>query len=176
METEFEVKILDINVEAIKKKLESLGAKKIMDRNMRRYVYDIGQKGSNKWIRLRDQGDKTTLTIKEIHNDEIDGTKEAEVTVADFDKTNIILIKLGFQPKAYQENKRISYELDGVQIEIDFWPKIPPYLEIEGKNAEEIERVVKKLGFNMSQTTSINTDYVYEKYGLNIYDYKELKF
>ncbi len=176
MEIEFEVKILDIDVEEIKKKLKSIGAKKDMERNMRRYVYDLKTKDTDAWIRLRDQGDRVTLTIKEIHNDNIDGTKEVEIVVDDFDKTHLLLSKLGFIPKAYQENRRISYTFDDVEIEIDFWPKIPPYLEIEGKSIKDVEKAVKLLGFEMSQTTSINTDYAYEKYGLNIYDYKELKF
>ena len=76
MDTEFEVKILDIDVEEIKKKLDSIGAKKYLDRSMRRYVYDITPGDNSKWLRLRDDGENTTLTIKEIHNDNIDGTKE----------------------------------------------------------------------------------------------------
>ncbi len=176
METEFEVKILKIDVEQIKNKLEEIGAKKHLERNMRRYVYDINKDNKNSWIRLRDNGQNVTLTIKEIHSDEVDGTKEVEIKVDDFEKTNLLLNKLGFFAKAYQENKRISYKLDNVEIEIDFWPKIPPYLEIEAKSAEEIEKVVKLLGFNLDQTTSIGVQKVYEKYGLNIDDFKELKF
>lgn len=76
--------------------------------------------------------------------------------------------KLGYKHKAYQENKRISYLLDGVEIEIDFWPLIPPYLEVEGKSIQEVELMVEKLGYNMEQTTSINTKKVYEKYEVDL--------
>jgi len=176
METEFEVKILNINVAEIKRKLKAIGAKKLIERKMRRYVYDIDPKDKNTWIRLRDNGEKVTLTIKEIEHENIDGTKELEIEVDSFDKTNLLLNKLGFFHRAYQENKRISYKIGNVEVEIDFWPKIPPYLEIEGKSAIRVKSVVKMLGFDLSQTTSINTEDVYKKYGLNLHDFKELKF
>jgi len=177
MKTEYEVKILDVDVEEIKKKLEGIGAEKYLEREMRRYVYDIEPADQSRWIRLRDNGEKITLTIKKIENDNIDGTKEIEVKVDNFDKTNLLLNELGFSHKAYQENRRISYRLDGVKIEIDFWPKIPPYIEVEGASEEEIEKVIKMLGYKMAQTTSMGTTKVYEeKYGINIHDFKELKF
>ena len=176
MKTEFEVKILDIDVNAVRKKLESLGAVKVAERKMRRFVYDIDLAKSHSWIRLRDNGEKTTLAIKEIHSAEIDGTKEIEVEVSDFDSTNSILNKLGFFPKAYQENKRVSFKFDGAEVEIDSWPKIPPYVEIEAGSAEKVEKVLKLLGFEKSQATSIGVEEVYKKYGINIHDFKELKF
>lgn len=177
MQAEYEVKILDIDVEKIKKKLDEIGAKKYLEREMRRYVYDIDPQDQSKWIRLRDNGEKTTLTIKKIENDGIDGTKEIEVIVNDFEETNLLLNELGFFHKAYQENRRISYKFGRVDIDIDFWPKIPPYVEVESESQEKIERVVEMLGFELTQTTSMSVTKVYaERYGINIHDYKELKF
>jgi len=180
MEHEFEVKVLDIDVEEIKKKLESLGAKKIIEREMRRNVYSTKPGNHSrdilsKWIRLRDNGERVTLSIKEVKHDGIDGTKEMGIVVDDFEKTEKILKELSFICVNYQENKRISYKLDEVKVEIDFWPKIPPYIEIEGDSPEEVEKAVKLLGFDMSQTTSISVVKVYEKYGLNLNDFQQLK-
>ena len=176
MKTEFEVKILEIDVDRIISKLEALGARKVAEREMKRLVYDFNPKRDNSWVRLRSDGEKTTLTIKEIHNDDIDGTKEIEIIVDDFDKTNLILEKLGYVAASYQENRRISYRLDNVDIDIDFWPRIPAYLEIEGDSVEAVEYIVKKLGFKMSQTTSINTRKVYKIYGIDINLIDELRF
>ena len=89
---------------------------------------------------------------------------------------NLLLEKLGYLNKGYQENKRISYILNNVEIEIDFWPKIPPYLEIEGKSIEEVENIIKLLGYKTSQTTSINTTDIYKKYGIDIENIRDLKF
>ncbi len=176
MKTEFEVKILNVDVAAFKKKLAEVGAKKHKEREMRRYVYDIEKGNENSWIRLRDKGGKVALTIKEIKNDEIGGTEEIEVEVSDFEMTNKLLERLGFSGKAYQENKRISYRLNDVKIEIDSWPKIPPYVEIEAETAEKVWETVELLGYEKEDTTSIGVMKVYKKYGIDIHDFRELKF
>lgn len=176
MPIEFEAKILEINVEEVYSKLNILGAIKMGENMQKRLVYDFNPKKDNSWIRLRSNGTKTTLAVKEIHNDQIDGTHELEIIVSDFDQTNLLLEKLGYLPKGYQENKRVSYVLDGVEIEIDFWPLIPPYLEIEAKSVKAVELMIKKLGFDLSQATSINTIEIYKKYGIDLDLIKELKF
>lgn len=176
MQVELEVKILDINPEAIRKRLRELGAVHKGDSSQKRYVYDVKPAQPGAWIRLRDNGQKTTLTIKEITNDDIDGTREIEIETDDFNTTNQLLEYLGFKARAYQENRRSSYELDGAEVELDEWPKIPPYLEIESKSKGQIDEVLKKLGYSRKDTTSINTEKVYSQYGLDIHSYKELKF
>ncbi len=176
MQTEIEVKILEINVDEITSKLETLWAQKIWEKMQKRYVYDIIPKKENSRVRLRTDGNKTTLTIKEIHNDEIEWTKELEIIVDDFEKTNLILEKLGYKNKWYQENKRTSYIFENCEVEIDLRPRIPTYLEIEAKSVAEVEATVKKLWFTMEQTTSINTTKVYQKYGIDIDIIPELKF
>lgn len=175
MKTEFEIRILEIDVNDMIEKLEKLWAQRIAEREMRRFVYDFSPKKEWSWIRLRFDWTKTTLAIKEIQNDQIDGTKELEISVEDFDKTNLILEKLGYKFRNYQENRRISYKLDNVEIEIDFWPLIPPYLEIEGKTIEDVEKAVNKIGFDMQQTTSINTIKIYKQYWIDLDSIKELK-
>jgi len=176
MKTEFEVKILDINVENIEKKLLDFWANFKWEKMQKRYVYDFNPINPNKWIRLRQKWEKVELTIKEITDDSITWTKEIEISVGDFETTNSMLKELCYIPKAYQENKRRSYVLDWVEIEIDFWPKIPAYMEIEGKNEKEVEIMVNKLLYTMSDTTSINTTKVYEKYWINLKEIKNLKF
>ena len=176
MATEFEAKILDIDVDSIIIKLNSLGAKKILERDMRRYVYDFNPKRDDSWIRLRDDGEKCTLTIKEIHDDSVSGTEETEIIVSSFNDTNILLGKLGYSPKGYQENKRISYSLEGTAIEIDFWPLIPPYIEVEAESSKKVKETLEKLGFSIEQSTSQNTTKVYARYGIDIASIKELKF
>ena len=79
LDTEYEVRVLEINVEDIEKKLEELGAVFCWDHLQRRYVYDFIPKIDGRWIRLRTNGDKTTLTIKNIVSSTIDGTQELEI-------------------------------------------------------------------------------------------------
>ena len=76
MHTEYEVRVLDINKEKLVEQLEKLGAIKIGDFEYKRRVFNFNPPTNNKWIRLRTDGTKTTLTIKKLTSLEIDGTKE----------------------------------------------------------------------------------------------------
>ena len=176
MNTEYEVRILEIDKDSFIKMLEKLGAEKVGDFFQKRYVYDFNPVVKGKWIRLRTNGNESTLTIKNIVSPLIDGTKEIEIIVSDFDKCNYILNELGYKARSYQENKRIRYNLDGVEIDIDTWPLIPTYVEIEGKSEEEVMTVVKKLGYNEDEITTLDVDSIYKKYGYDLKMIDELKF
>lgn len=175
MHTEYEVRVLEINVEDIKKKLEDIGAEFQWDLIQRRYVYDFIPKVEGKWIRLRTNGDKTTLTIKNLVSSEIDGTQELEVSVDDFDRTNLILKELGYEPKGYQENRRCQYYLNGVEIDIDYWPLIPTYLEIEGPSEEAVYNTLKALDIPKEKTTTKDVQDIYLDYGHDLKTIYDLK-
>lgn len=176
MKTEYEIRILEINVQEMIKKLERLGAEKVGEFDQRRYVYDIKPADDNKWIRLRDDGYITTLTYKDVTKNTIDGTKEIEFEVEDFEKTNEFLEKIGFIHKCYQENKRIRYNLNGVEIDIDSWPLIPTYMEIEGESEKQVLQMIDLLEVDKEKVTTLNCQDIYEKYGIDIYSIKVLKF
>lgn len=53
METEYEVRILEIDVDDVLKRLEKIKATKEWDLLQRRYVYDLIPKVDGKWVRLR---------------------------------------------------------------------------------------------------------------------------
>ncbi|MFI9275081.1 class IV adenylate cyclase [Kitasatospora sp. NPDC052896] len=173
--TEFEAKILGIEPEKMRELLTEAGAEHLGDRFQRRFVYDIpGRPGA--WVRLRDTGSDVTLCVKEIHSDAIDGVTETETTVGDFDTTNTLLGRLGYQPKAYQENRRSSWTLGGAAVEIDHWPLIPPYLEIEGDSADHVHATARVLGLPLGELTSENTTKVYRRYGIDIEAIPRLTF
>lgn len=177
MKTEYEIRVLEMEKESIVKKLESLGAIKKGEYNQKRYVYDLKPIQKDKWIRLRTNGIETTLTYKDIESNTIDGTKEVEFKVDSFEVANEFLNKIGFMPRSYQENKRIQYTLDNVEIDIDTWPMIPTYLEIEGNSEEEVNNMVKKLGLSNLKITPLNCDDIYrEFYNIDISKIEELKF
>lgn len=177
MTTEYEIRILEINQAEIINKLEKLGATKIGEFKQKRYVYDLKPIQNGKWIRLRTNGISTTLTYKDIVSNTIDGTKEVEIEVDNFDKANEFLEKIGFTHRNYQENLRIQYILDGVEIDLDKWPMIPMYMEIEGKNEKEVNLIKEKLEINNSKITFLNCSDIYKNiYGIDISKIKELKF
>ncbi len=175
MHTEYEVRLLEIDVDKFIHKLEELGAVFEWDLLQRRYVYDFIPKLEGKWIRLRTNGKKTTLTIKNLVSSEIDGTQELEIEVDDFEKCNLILQELGYQAKGYQENRRIQYTLNGVEIDIDSWPLIPTYLEIEGSSEEEVYQVLELLGYKREDCTTRDVDGIYRDYGYDLNEIYNLK-
>lgn len=169
MSIEHEGKILEINISDVllkfkNKQFEFKGAY-----FQRRYVYDFNPAKKGKWIRLRTNGDISTLTIKEIFDDDISGTKEMEIIVSDFDQTNRILNELGYQPRSYQENYRVEYVYQSTTFCIDFWPQIAPYLEIESSTKTNVIDCFKQLGFIAADIYTQNVDYIYsELYNINL--------
>ncbi|WP_431922415.1 class IV adenylate cyclase [Amycolatopsis tucumanensis] len=177
MPIEHEAKVLDIDPARVAARILRAGGERIGGtRLMRRYVYDVTPGDRSKWIRLRDTGAETTLCVKEIRSDAIDGTHEAEVTVGDFAGAQELLGLLGFTPKSYQENRRTSFTLDGARLEIDEWPLIPPYLEIEAATVAEVVRVAGLLGFPEDRLTGENTIKVYARYGIDLASIPRLRF
>lgn len=175
MNTEYEVRVLEVNVDDVRQKLEELKAKFEWDYIQRRYVYDFIPKQDNKWIRLRTNGENTTLTIKNLVTSKIDGTQELEIVVDDFDKTNMILKELGYEAKGYQENRRIQYTLNGVEVDIDSWPMIPTYLEIEGKSEEDVYKILELLGYKREDCTTRDVEGIYLDYGYDLNTIYDLK-
>ena len=176
MQLEKEIKILNINVQDVKSKLEQLGATCKGTFFQKRYTYDTKPVNPNKWMRLRTNGKKTTLTIKEIvDKTKVDGTKEWEIEVSDFDETNKILFELGYEYRNYQENVRTIYAFENLEIVIDKWPQIPEYLEVEGDNVESVLNFVEKLNLENCEVTTVDVVSVYEKYGIDILKIKELR-
>ena len=175
MHTEYELRVLEVDKEDVIKTLKKIGAKFSWDQIQRRYVYDFMPKIDGKWIRLRTNGIKTTLTIKDIVSSKIDGTRELEVEVDDFDTTNSILNELGYVPKGYQENRRCQYILDDVEIDIDDWPYLPTYLEIEGPSEERVYEVLELLGYSEKDTTTRDVEGIYLDYGYDIKKNYDLK-
>lgn len=177
MNIEYEVRILEINSDELINRLERIGAKFIGKYDQKRYVYNTIPKKEGKWLRLRTNGEETTLTYKSVEKNSIDGTKELEIKVEDFEKTNELLELVGIKSKGYQENRRIRYLLDDVEVDIDTWPLIPTYVEIEGKDEDSVNNVIKKLELQNNKVTALDVQSVYEKiYNIDISKISTLKF
>ncbi|MBE6123978.1 MAG: CYTH domain-containing protein [Erysipelotrichaceae bacterium] len=168
MKKEIEARLLECDVEKTIAKLELLGAEFAGDWIQIRNCYDFNPIKENSWIRLRTNGEETTLTIKEIENTFIDGTKECEIVVSDFKTTDELLNKLGYYARSNQENRRIRYYLDKVEIDIDFWPLIPTYIEFEGECEEDIQEVCNKLNIDYKSLVTLDVSSIYEHYGYDI--------
>lgn len=177
MSEEIEIRILGINIPEITKKIEELGGKLVHSGLQRRYVYDVEPGNQNKWARLRTNGEKTTLGVKEVvDTSTADGMKEVEVIIDDFERGNALLESLGFKARSYQENRRTTFELNDVEVVIDEWPKLKPYIEIEGPSKESVYEVARLLGYDETQISVKHPTEMYREIGIEINTVPELKF
>lgn len=140
-----------------------------------------------KWIRLRKTIEKTqdkkiesvTLTVKHIlkaNETNIQQMQETEIRVDSFEETNELLEKIGFFHRSYQEKKREKYILNEHEIDIDTWPGIPTYFEVEGKDKKDLEEILNTLGYSFDDAISCTVDEIYRKIGMDINNMSELKF
>lgn len=173
METEIEAKFTQIDPTEIRQRLADVGAKLIQpERLMKRKIFDYpdGRLQTIKgWVRLRDEGDKITLAYKQLNDRTLHGTQEISIIVDDFDRTAAWLEAVGLRQKSYQETKRESWLLGKTTVEIDTWPWIPSYVEIEGESESDVKKTSALLHFDWSQAKHGSVEIVYQE----IYDVTE---
>jgi adenylate cyclase, class 2 len=176
---EYETKILGIDIKELDRILISIGAKKQQRKLMKRWALDWQDKDPelvSEWIRLRDEGDKITLTYKNKHAKQETDTEEIEVEVTDFEKTAALLRKIPFKRAFYQENYRTTYKLNNIEFDIDEWPNLEPYIEIEGRTKKDVEKGLEMLGLKGKEIGDVSVNDLYRKKGIILHDIKELKF
>ena len=84
---------------------------------------------------------------------------------------------LGYKHRAYQENKRVRYLLGDVEIDIDSWPLIPTYVELESDSENKINELLEKLCVDKSKITALNCQDIYnDVYKIDVDNIKELRF
>ena len=162
MDLEIEATFVDIDKDKLRIKLNAIGAKLIQPETlMRRVVFNVN---AHSFIRVRNEGKRIILTYKNHLNNTITGTEEINVEVSDYEKTIAILKAGGLKPKSEEGSYREKWQLDDVEIDIDTWPWIPSYVEIEGPSEEKVRKVSEQLGFNMNEAIIGSVDEVYKLY------------
>jgi len=184
---EIEVKFLNINIDEIEKKLASVNAKKIGEYFQQWKSFDypdwrLDKEGA--WIRLRSEGDgKITLSFKKrlgmknrtgTSNDE--GMEEVEIQVSDFEQTALLLQKFGFVEKHYAEKKRTRWQKEDIEFDIDVYPKLEPYLEIETNSWEKITQAINLLGLDPADKKIFSANQVYTSLGIDVSKMKRITF
>lgn len=167
MITEIEAKFLNVNHDQLRSKLKNIGATcKQPMRTMKRAIMDYPdrrlQTSQDGWIRVRDEGDKITLTYKESNDTTVDGAREIELIIDSYDLAIEMFKAIGLVVESEQETKRESWIVDGCQVELDEWPWLKPYFEIEGPDEEAIKKVAEKLGYKWSEAVFGSTTVAYK--------------
>lgn len=133
----------------------------------------------NKWLRLRQSNDKITLTSKHIlekKKAKIQNVIETEIEVSSLEETNLLLESLGIAKRSYQEKIRYSYIYKSAEIEIDIWPLLNPYMEIECDDENIINEILDLLEIEEKEIVSLNTEQLYKRIHIDIHSMSELKF
>ena len=134
---------------------------------------------TNKWVRLRDTNGKVTLTVKHVFNknkESVQKVAEYEIDVGSVDDTDRLLTALGFVKRNVQEKVRTQYKYKDAEIDIDIWPKLKPYIEIESSNTDLYQEIINGCDFNDKEIVSCNTEELYRRIGINSCEIPELLF
>lgn len=133
----------------------------------------------NKWIRLRQSNDKSVLTSKHIlekDTSNFQSVLETEFEVSSLEEANLFLESIGIARRSYQEKIRYSYVYKSAEIEIDIWPLIKPYMEIECEDETIMDEIIEKLELSNNEIVSLNTEQLYKRIGIDVHSMSELKF
>jgi adenylate cyclase, class 2 len=176
MSYEIETKVLDIDKEKVIEKLESLGARKVQET---RLIVD--------WYRPKGEKEEDALWFLRIRSNsegqhEVTWKSKAGVSgiakiqeeinffIQEPKKLVYFFGKLGLEKYARQEKNRTSFSYKKYQFEIDEYPGVPAYLEIESDSENSIRRALKLLGLEDHRTWEKGErTLIQEVYGLDWY-------
>ena len=171
MQIEYEATFLDINKDILRQKLKEVGAILVRPEYIqKRRVFHLpeGHEIQGGWLRVRDEGDKITMSVKIVDGDKIENQKEVQLSVGDFDAACELVKIIGCQEKAYQVSKRELWSLNGTEVTIDEWPYLEPFVEIEGNSEDAVKQTAEVLGFEYSEAIFGAVDTLYaQKYGIS---------
>jgi adenylate cyclase, class 2 len=176
---EIETKVLEVNVRDITQRLLKLGAKKILNtRLIADWFHPAGTKeGQDKWfLRIRkDSEGNGELTWKsmpkksKIHK----RCREINLKLDNPEKTEEFLLAIGLKKYAHQEKDRISWIYKKWRFDMDKYPGMPSYLEIEGQSQKHIKEAIKLLNLTKHKASPEGERVLIQKeYGLNWYTMK----
>ena len=164
---EIEVKIINEDLSQIRKKLVSLGAKKISFTHLHTYYLDtpdlkFAKEKKVLRLRLTDDGSHAMLGYKSTKEDsKISVYDEKEVRIENPKIALEIFIASGFIVADELEKTREKYIYENSEIVFDKllgkYSFVPEYIEIESKSKLELNQVVQKLGIQKTNIKPINS-------------------
>ena len=63
-----------------------------------------------------------------------------------------------------------------MEIDIDTWPHLKPYVEFEARNVDDIKKAMNKLQLDFAKTTTMDAQDIYLSQGFSEQDLNILKF
>lgn len=177
MAHEIETKVLGIDVANIFKEMAQLGAEKISETRLAVSWYRIKsvKEGEDSWfLRIRSNSEGVHEVTWKAKSDILGTTrkhKEINFKIAEPEKLADLFLELGLEKYAYQEKDRTTFIYHDWQFDLDQYPKMPAFLEIEGKSESHVKEAMKLLGISKNKTWAKGERLlIQEIYGLDWYE------
>ena len=174
---EKEVKILEVDVNALTKKLIELGATQTFEWVIHDVYYDFPwekMETSKRIFRVRKKWETHLYTIKKKRSGKdkwaekgIKIADEWEYSITDVESFSKVLERYGMEKIREKKKHRISYKIWEVEFDIDDYDGIPPLLEIEAPRSEQIEEYVKKLSLDKHIIKTFGSRWLFRYYWLD---------
>ena len=147
VETEVKISVDDLQkvAEKLRAHNATLTGERVFERNVRYEDATESLTPAGRVLRLR-QDTRARLTYKAPGGGNQNGVlsrTELEVTVSDFQTTDLLLKALGYHPSWEYEKYRTTYELNDCEVVLDEMP-FGNFVEVEGEQ-EAIENVLTML-------------------------------
>lgn len=171
MQKEIETRFLNIDKDAFVKKLILSGVADKGEEKLEEAIFsdqEMSWKGKGRFVRLRKTKGKIKLTYKSNQKQKVDSAQEIELEVSDFNKCTELFSNIGLKAIRQIEKYRHTFEFGDVIIDIDTWPKISTYVEIEGPSVESLKKFCEKFNLDWNKRFDGDAREVFKHYGYNL--------
>ena len=168
MPVEIEIKLRVADHDAVRRALESRGARFVSSVVETNYILDdaaggLKQRGEGLRVRVnhtvRGETQPATLTFKGPRQPSaMKRREERETVIGDTDAALAILKSLGFTTVIQYQKQRESWIVDDCRVELDHIERLGSFVEIEGPTEHSIEAV--RVAIGLSTAESIRKSYV----------------
>lgn len=155
-----EIKILDIDIKETMLRLESLGANKVYDDTRVVTYFKNSNDERAPFLKLTEE-EKLKLSSQ---NDET--REEIKLFVSRKQECVALLATLDYVPVSEVSARRVSYELGATDIDIDVFPGIPAFAEVDlGDDSElTIEQLLAEIGLSDNKCGEMSTPDIFKHY------------
>lgn len=180
MAHEIETKVLDIEKDTVISILKNLGAEEKGQKTKLSVTWFRKSgitEGQDPWfLRIRsydDQKHEVTWKAKSEIIGQVRKHKEINFFINEPEKLSDLFEEIELEKYAHQEKYRTSFTLEDWQFDIDEYPGMPAFIEIEGTSEEHIKEAMEKLGIKTNKTwTAGERTLIQDIYKLDWYNMK----
>jgi adenylate cyclase class 2 len=161
-----EIKILNIDVMQVQERLIEIGAKKVFD-DIRVITYFKNKNDTGQPFLKLTQEEKLKLTSQNLVTHE-----EIKLFVSRKEECLTLLGTLGYSAVSEVRARRISYEINGIDCDIDIFPEVPPFMEVDmGSSTDfELKDFLLKLNCLENKKEHISTPDLFHAYGKDYFE------